>query len=776
MLYGGAAGSTAASTSTQGQQAACTSLTGPGIPPPGSVPAGIPGYHAAWYGQSGYQSLCPGDVATAVVAYYNSGSLGWVRGLMGQVAYLGTWDPEPGQDHASLVGGDGTNGSPSTGWPRYNRVAVQPADYVGPGQVAWFQFTIRAPTVPGTYRLSLRPLIEGATWMEDYGVFWVFTVAEPVAVTVPTPTPAPTSGGGGGGGGGPTPTPSAAATATTVPTARPTSTVTPGAFTAIPADRLTVWNPGIPGGIPSRTTVCANVNAATYGNGTGDATAGIQAAIDACPVGQVVLLSAGTFTITSTLTVTKGIVLRGQGPAQTKLKMPVGTNANLISVGTQFFKFTNSTNLASDAVKGTSTATLTTVPAGLAPGEIVEVDELTDPSITEWSSKSPPGDVSRTWFTRPNRPLGQVMEIQSISGRTITFTTPFHISLQTAFGAQLSRFSDTDGGTAVPSVRSAGIEDLYVSGGSQGQGNIELANAAYSWVKNVESDDQDGPSIALSGSFRSVLRDSYIHSTQTPEPGGGGYGISFSFYSSDNLVENNIVWNMNKVMVMRASGGGNVIGYNYMEDGWIDYNTGWVEVGLNASHMTTPHYELFEGNESFNFDADNTWGNAVYITAFRNHLTGKRRGLVQTASPPLADIQNPRAIGLMEGHMYYSFVGNVLGTADQNPSPSTGYVYDAPYPWTDNPIGMWRLGYNPENWNAAPDPRVTTTVIREGNFDYATNLVHWSAAAQALPASLYLTQKPAFFGTNPWPWVDPTGTTKTFTLPARARFDAMPTH
>ena len=41
--------------------------------------------------------------------------------------------------------------------------------------------------------------------------------------------------------------------------------------------------------------------------------------------------------------------------------------------------------------------------------------------------------------------------------------------------------------------------------------------------------------------------------------------------------------------------------------------------------MTTPNYELFEGNQSFNFDGDYTWGNAVYITVFRNHLTGMRR-------------------------------------------------------------------------------------------------------------------------------------------------------
>ena len=76
-------------------------------------------------------------------------------------------------------------------------------------------------------------------------------------------------------------------------------------------------------------------------------------------------------------------------------------------------------------------------------------DQLTNNAITEWSTKSPPGDVSRTWFTRPNRPVGQVMEVQSVSGTTVTFTTPFHIDFQTAFTAQLSRFSNVDNGARV---------------------------------------------------------------------------------------------------------------------------------------------------------------------------------------------------------------------------------------------------------------------------------------------------------------------------------------
>jgi hypothetical protein len=179
----GAAGSTArAETPAAPVGAVCQSSVGPGIPPPASVPSGVPGFHAAWYGQSGYMTLCPGDTATATVAMYNSGSSGWVKGVLGQAGYLGTWNPTPGQDNPSMLGGDGQLGSPSTGWPRYNRVAQQPADYVGPNQVAWFQFVIRAPQAPGTYDLYIRPLIEGAQWLEDYGIFWRITVPQAVPV------------------------------------------------------------------------------------------------------------------------------------------------------------------------------------------------------------------------------------------------------------------------------------------------------------------------------------------------------------------------------------------------------------------------------------------------------------------------------------------------------------------------------------------------------------------------------------------------------------------
>jgi hypothetical protein len=182
-------------TPSQAAAATCTSTVGPGIPPPASVPSGLPGFHASWYGQSGYPTLCPGEFSSAVVAFYNSGSRGWQSGKIGEMAFLGTWNPIPGQDRASVLGGDGTNGSPSTGWPRYNRVAAQPAPWVGPNQVSWFSFTIRAPATPGSYRLYIRPLIENATWMEDFGVFWQVTVKDSDGIGVSPTDPATLSAG-----------------------------------------------------------------------------------------------------------------------------------------------------------------------------------------------------------------------------------------------------------------------------------------------------------------------------------------------------------------------------------------------------------------------------------------------------------------------------------------------------------------------------------------------------------------------------------------------------
>jgi hypothetical protein len=528
----------------------------------------------------------------------------------------------------------------------------------------------------------------------------------------------------------------------------------------LPAGRRTLWNPGLPGGVPFRTTVCATVDASTYGNGTVDATAGIQAAIDACPEGQVVQLSAGNFLVNGAwpITLDRGVVLRGAGASQTRLRKTSAEANPVILIGVRWPEEQGSVNLTADAAKGATSVQVANT-AGLTVGRLVLVDETTDDSFVYWGRDPAvaPGGEGRGWFTRYDRPVGQMLEIAAISGNTVSFTTPLHIAFRTARAAQLTRYTVPWG------ARYAGVEELYVRGGQDD--NITVRLAMYSWIRGVESDWSSGDSIGFDTSFRCVLRDSYAHDTPSPYPGGAGYLLALNEYTADTLVENNIFVNANKVMVMRASGGGNVIGYNYFDNGYIEYYPGWMETGLNASHLACPHFELFEGNLAFNIDGDDTWGGAVYNTYFRNHATGRRRSF--------PDVDNRRAIGLMYGHYYYNFVGNVLGLPGQTPAPYTALAIEDFWPWSDDPVSMWRLGYSPEDWNGPADARVISTVHRHANFDYVSSAVQFAAGFdQALPDSLYLPSKPGFFGTRVWPWVNPTAATKLLVLPAKARYDA----
>ena len=62
------------------------------------------------------------------------------------------------------------------------------------------------------------------------------------------------------------------------------------------------------------------------------------------------------------------------------------------------------------------------------------------------------------------------------------------------------------------------------------------------------------------------------------------------------MIENNVLIDANKEIVMRSSGSGSVVAYNYANDSW-DFDTpSRVEVGLNASHMAGGHHVLFEGS------------------------------------------------------------------------------------------------------------------------------------------------------------------------------------
>src|SRR6185503_20865890 len=80
----------------------------------------------------------------------------------------------------------------------------------------------------------------------------------------------------------------------------------------IPANRRITWDAGIPGGIPNRTTIFANVKDAPYsavGDGVHDDTSAIQSALSACPANQVVYLPTGRDRFSGVLTIPRSITV-----------------------------------------------------------------------------------------------------------------------------------------------------------------------------------------------------------------------------------------------------------------------------------------------------------------------------------------------------------------------------------------------------------------------------------------------------------------------------------
>ena len=562
----------------------------------------------------------------------------------------------------------------------------------------------------------------------------------------------------------------------------------------VPAEGRTTWAPGIRGGIPER-LIGARVD--SMGDGV-EMSSVIQSAIYNCPLGQSVMLSAGAFLCNNHILLNKGVTLRGAGPGLTILQKTNGAKAGsyqpqeaepILIVGpNRWPKWDGNTsvNLSADAVHGASTVAVSN-PAGFAAGQFVLLDEddynaaawvpvpdrggqpsgvriwASDRVVFQRHDPAEAGDdgfpESLSWFSRPGRPLCEIKEIASVAGNVLTFTTPIHITYRQAQAAQLTRYVD-------PHVIGAGVEDLTLTGGSDG--NIRFEVAAHCWMRNVESTLWLGEAVSMWNSFRLEVRDSFIHDGAWPYPGGGGYGLGLSAGTSEVLIENNAVvganhgvsgTGINKVMAVKSAGAGCVVGYNYLDNGSIANYPAWVEVGINGSHMVGSHHILFEGNQSNNYDSDNTHGNAIAMTVFRNHLIGRRRDFPEQS--------NARCAGLMFGSWWHSFIGNVLGFGEMD-----GWVYESTYPWPD--FAVWKLGYDPNHWNSAPDPKVLSTALRDGNFDYVSGIEHWDRTARVIPDSLYLDAKPPFFGAAIWPWVRPEmGTVPTLgTLPARARYEA----
>jgi hypothetical protein len=365
------------------------------------------------------------------------------------------------------------------------------------------------------------------------------------------------------------------------------------------------------------------------------------------------------------------------------------------------------------------------------------------------------------------RSVMQASEIIAISGNTLTLKDPLVKDFFTSRSAQVWRTVAKDNRSVFLGNRWSGIENIAVAGGNNQWGfpggSIAFSYMSYAWAKNVEADGarggdsahpgKDGYNIGLGRCYRCVIRDSYAHDSRDENPGGQAYGIAIGTGTSASLVENNISINNNKPLVSIASGGGNVIAYNYVDNAVIWSAPGWQESAIDDSHGAFTHHDLIEGNWTPNIGSDTTHGNSGWHVHFRNYATGRNSGGNVTG--------NLRAVGSDAWTHDSAYVGNVL---------RGGNVYET-NPSSRNGTPIFALGNNflyGGNWD---NGYAKAHIFRDGNWDSVNGRTVWASGAKTLPPSLYLTSKPAFFGSRTWPWVDPL-TGNVGTLPAKARYDA----
>lgn len=523
----------------------------------------------------------------------------------------------------------------------------------------------------------------------------------------------------------------------------------------ISSDRLVAWqgNVGIPGGIPTYNTTSAVISA-------GASLATVNSAISACPSGQVVALSAGTYNFGTDMSLNDkvGVVVRGAGPNSTTITFSSGGvtmkssdrgDSHLIGV-----------NLSQNAVKGASTIFVASVPSWVTVGDLIGIDQLDDPIF----STSGTGDSYRGAVGYGTRGVSQLDRVVSKTSTSVTFEVPMYWGWQTSLGAQIFQpHYDPSSGKAVTlcGIEGVTIKQTYAGGGVCCS-SILLDSADNCWVKNcVVTNESGGSAVQGYFSYRCEVRHCTFVNSQVLD-GGDGYGVAPYNNCSGWLTEDNIFVLLHASMDAESASG-NVFAYNYETKG--QSAAGFNQNAAGSAHDTTSFMNLWEGN--FTDDkmlADYTHGANAYGTVFRCRITG-----TNTVAARVDDSQTP--VSIQYYNRFWNIVGNVLGvTGVQNK-----YMTDNTSTSTGSQGSIFKIGGDDLPLIDVNSYTSGAFVLIHGNWDSVQNTVTWNplVSSQTLPNSCYLGGKPSYWGsTQPWPPFDPanpSGASRT-NIPAGYRY------
>lgn len=535
-------------------------------------------------------------------------------------------------------------------------------------------------------------------------------------------------------------------------------------------------NVGVPGGIPNRSTIFVNVlttaNTAykCQGNGVADDSTAIQNALNDCPANQVVYLPAGTYRMNSSVRTNKSYTtLRGAGQGKTVIMPYVNGVYAPINFGTvDYPRPPAGAAITAGAIAGSTTITVTDTSA-VGVGKLIRIDPVNPTWVHNFNGE------------KANPTMSFVFRATAKTSNTVTFTPALPVNLST-YSPKMAVYSAS-------LIEGFGIEDLTINLINTTDAAALFCESSWAcWIKNIEVANSNARTLFLSHFNAGEIRHCYTHGTRSGGP--GHEGIDLYGDSCWNLIEDNIVNNggFPGIVLGDWRGGcqGNVIAYNY---GMGVLSNSSDTAGADISFAHGPHnvYNLAEGNVVSMIQADGYWGSSSNNTIYRNWVT---------VTHPTAT-QGMRAIDLTHCNDYYTVVGNVLGTpafAGQYDTEVNAFnngiktIFRLGYPYMGNTgySGIWPVT-SPPNYSTMSyilassdptvkvasefDPNVKATLFRANNYDYAHKSIA-DAVTGNMPASLFRSTKPNWFGNRAWPPVDPSkpGTLTLDAIPAGYRF------
>lgn len=456
----------------------------------------------------------------------------------------------------------------------------------------------------------------------------------------------------------------------------------PSTAAIIPADRVVDWTQaGIPGGIPSVSEGASVLDYGAVPNDGQDDSSAFQEAIDAVKgtTNNAITIPAGDYNINTSLEIDDSVVLRGVDPTATRLIFDVG-NADAIEVVT--YQRGDWVDVVDGMAKGSTTLTVSNA-AAFTSGDFFEIQQDNDPDKMYTDPRWEQGWAEQS--------VGQIGVVEAVDGNTLSLREPLNID----FDTNLNPVIRTQG-----LVSYVGIENLHLDrSGDTGDASMILwKNAAYTWVRNVESEFAAKSHIGANTVYRCEVRDSYFHEAHNYGGGGHGYGVELGYHTTGCLTQNSIFETLRHAMMVHLGANGNVFAYNYSRDPVSDSGT-LPDISIHGHY---PFGNLFEGNVVSEIGIGDFWGPAgPYNTYLRNCVYHE---------------------GLW--HQDQSHTQNIVG--NELPDASGNFL-------------------------GARDDDTSAGVLEHGN--YVDGAVQWDPTIpeREIPSSYLYTNKPDFYGTMSWP-------------------------